>query len=115
MGPKPQARAHRRPGDLAGVGCMVLPHAYRSTCEAAIGSSGYPDGGVLEARVDAVVQKGHSVAAVVHVLAVAARHDAKLLHHDVRPVAQHRHLPPNYEQHLAKSITLEKNIWSASQ
>ena len=30
------------------------------------------DGGVLEARVHAVVQKGHSVAAIVHVLAMAS-------------------------------------------
>ena len=55
-------------GDLAGVGCMVLPVWALARLPAFnVGQ----DGGVLEARVHAVVQKGHSVAAVVHVLVPA--------------------------------------------
>ena len=64
---------------------MVLP--VRALARLSAFSVGQ-DGGVLEARVHAVVQEGYSITAVVHVLAMAARRFAELLH--VRPVPQHR-------------------------
>ena len=67
------------------MGCMVLP--VRALARLPAFNVGQ-DGGVLEARVHTVVQKGHSIAAVVYVLAMAVRQIAELFH--VRPVPQHR-------------------------
>ena len=95
-------------GDLAGMGCMVLP--VRALARLPAFNVGQ-DGRVLEARVHAVVQKGHSVAAVVYVLAMAAQHIAKLLH--VRPVQQYR--PSwvlNKEMSLFPRERMMGGVWS---
>ena len=56
-------------GDLASVGCVVPPvGALARLPTFNVGQ----DGGVLEAWVDTLIREDHSVATVVHVLAVVA-------------------------------------------
>ena len=78
--PRIGARAQRQGRRSCRCGQRAAACPSRGTFEAASLDVGQ-DGGVLEAWVETLMQKGHTVAAAIYVLAVPGHH--------VRPAPQH--------------------------